>query len=121
MFERDIYLQVRENVVQARDVRRQQVARRVASAPFSHQRSLVGKFSVADRLVREAVREVSGSGLFRRLRILVHPLGNVDGGLTEVEERVLQELARGAGAAKVVVWVGDELSDDAVVQRLNGS
>lgn len=120
MFERDIYLQIRENLVQARDVRSQQVARRVASEPFSHQRSLVGKFSVADPLVREVVKEVCGSGLFRGLRILVHPLVNVDGGLTEVEERVFLELARSAGARKVVVWTGKGLSDEAVVHRLNG-
>jgi hypothetical protein len=43
-----------------------------------------------------------------------------EGGLSEVEERVLKEVAIGAGASKVVVWVGRELSDGEVREKLNG-
>jgi len=42
-----------------------------------------------------------------------------EGGLSEVEERVLRELAMCAGASKVVVWVGHELSDAEVKEKLN--
>lgn len=41
-----------------------------------------------------------------------------EGGLSQVEERVLHELAAGAGARKVVVWVGAELSDGEVLAKL---
>jgi len=43
----------------------------------------------------------------------------IEGGLSQVEERVLRELAAGAGARKVFVWVGHELSDQEVIQRAN--
>ena len=44
----------------------------------------------------------------------------IEGRLSEVEERVLRELAMGAGASKVVVWVGHELSDAEVQEKLDG-
>jgi len=42
----------------------------------------------------------------------------VEGGLTEIEERAFEELARGAGASKVKVWSGSALSDAQVVEKL---
>ena len=53
-------------------------------------------------------------------RVIIQPLELIEGGLSEIEERVLHELARGAGASKVIVWVGPELSDAEVKQKLAG-
>jgi len=44
----------------------------------------------------------------------------IEGGLSQVEERVLTEAAIGAGASKVVVWLGPELKDDEVKAKLKG-
>jgi len=52
--------------------------------------------------------------------VLIQPLELIDGGLSEIEARILHELAIGSGASKVVVWVGAELSDTEVKQKLNG-
>jgi len=43
----------------------------------------------------------------------------IEGGLSEVEERALREVAMAAGASKVVVWVGHELSDAEVRDMLS--
>jgi len=43
-------------------------------------------------------------------RVLIQPLEMTEGGLSEVEDRLFRELALGAGARKVVIWVGKELS-----------
>ena len=40
-----------------------------------------------------------------------------DGGLSKIEERAFMELAAGAGARKVMVWVGHELSDQEVINN----
>ena len=48
-------------------------------------------------------------------RLLANP---IEGGLSEVEERALREVAIGAGASKGVVWVGHELSDAEVRDKL---
>jgi hypothetical protein len=42
----------------------------------------------------------------------------VEGGLSAVEERVLLELAMGAGARRSAVHLGPELSDDGVRAKL---
>jgi hypothetical protein len=50
----------------------------------------------------------------------MHPTELVEGGLSQVEERVLLELPRAGGAWKVVVHVGPVLDDAGVNQKLNG-
>ena len=54
-------------------------------------------------------------------KILIHPLEMVEGGLSQVEQRVLLELAVGAGGSKVALWVGHELSDREVLNEINSS
>ncbi|PQJ62163.1 rod shape-determining protein [Photobacterium angustum] len=72
--------------------------------PFDHKRSFVGDFSCAEKVLQYAVREVLGHNKFvLSPRIVMHQLEKVDGGLTDIEERVLKELAMGAGAREVLV------------------
>lgn len=73
--------------------------------PFDHKRSFVGDFVCAEKLLQYAVREVLGNNKFAiSPRIVMHQLEKVDGGLTDIEERVLKELAMGAGAREVLVY-----------------
>ncbi|PSV51676.1 rod shape-determining protein [Photobacterium sp. GB-1] len=73
--------------------------------PFDHKRSFVGDFACAEKLLQYAVREVLGNNKFSiSPRIVIHQLEKVDGGLTDIEERVLKELAMGAGARQVLVY-----------------
>jgi rod shape-determining protein MreB len=82
---------------------------------------LVGNFTAANQLLKAALRDIlKGPIIAVRPRVLIQPLEMIEGGLSEIEERVLRELAVGAGASKVVVWVGPELSDTQVKQKLNG-
>jgi rod shape-determining protein MreB len=46
--------------------------------------------------------------------LLMHPMEKTEGGLSQVEERILQELALGAGARRAVIWVGQALTDQQV-------
>jgi rod shape-determining protein MreB len=52
--------------------------------------------------------------------VVIHPLEKIEGGLSQVEERLFHELAVGAGASKVVVWAGAPLSDAEVAAKLQG-
>ncbi len=38
-------------------------------------------------------------------------------GYTQVEERILRELAYGAGCSKVKVWFGPDLIDEQVIEK----
>ena len=43
--------------------------------------------------------------------IVMHPLGDPEGGFTQIEIRALRETALGAGAKKVTMWHGRALTD----------
>lgn len=47
-------------------------------------------------------------------QILMHPMEQIEGGVTQVEDRVFRELALGSGASKAAVHVGPSLSGEAV-------
>jgi rod shape-determining protein MreB len=68
--------------------------------PFSHPRMLVGHFLAAELAVKAAVAEVKGSKLFHTTRVLMPPMERLEGGLTQIERRVLHEMALTAGAGK---------------------
>ena len=96
--------------------------------PFSHPRSLIANFSNAEKIIRHAIRSLYGSRLNLKPapRIVMHPLEKHEGGLTEIEERALVELALGAGAREVLVYTGDIIdtkidSYDTVKSRINAT
>jgi rod shape-determining protein MreB len=72
---------------------------------------------VADETLKRAISELGVGSFLKSRRLVMHPLEMVDGGVSEVEERVLLELA-GSDASKAVVWVGRELADSEVQEKL---
>ena len=81
--------------------------------PFSHPRVFVENFLVAEKVLAYAFKIVSGNKPFRvRPVVVAHVVENLDGGLTEIEYRVLHELFENVGARKTYFWEGRELTDD---------
>ena len=115
-----VYVRVRKNQFRVRSLESAAEAAFDAQPPFTTARLLIGQFQAAEKLLKRALTEMSKGGIFAASpQILIQPLEMLDGGLSEVEERVLKEVATGAGASKVVVWVGHELSDAEVREKLN--
>ncbi len=82
------------------------------SNPFSHPRSLVSDFTVAEQLLKHFLRRINRPSLFSLSpKVVMHPLGDPDGGFTQIEIRALMEMGLGAGASQVVLWQGRPLSD----------
>lgn len=81
--------------------------------PFAHPRTPIHNFLIASKLLQKAVRELwkkrSWSDMAIIARVIVHPLHQVQEGLTDVEERALAELATNAGARTVAIHTGREL------------
>ena len=80
--------------------------------PFAHPRSMVSDFASAEALIRVQLQRALGKGWLRVApSVVIHPLGNPDGGFTQVELRAFREMALGAGASTVRVWTGRPLAD----------
>ncbi|SDT91170.1 hypothetical protein [Halopseudomonas salegens] len=78
---------------------------------FTTRRLLVGEFSIAENCLKKAIASVVGKSLIpKSVAVVIHPEEMVDGGLSQVEERIYRELCYGAGARKVALWVGKDLS-----------
>lgn len=89
------------------------------ASPFTTARLLVGEFNVAEQALKNGIRQVMGGGWFRPSpRVVMHQVEMTEGGLSQVETKILQELAIGAGAMKVEVWTGADLSDGEVKAKL---
>ena len=80
--------------------------------PFGHPRSLASDFTDGEQLLKAFVRRLRGNSIFAvSPRVVMHLMGEPSGGFTQIEVRAFREMAMGAGASKVVVWQGRELSD----------
>ena len=112
------YVRVRKNQLRVRSLESAKETIFDAKPPFTSARLLVGEFQIAESLLKRAFKEMKGGIFAVSPQVLVQPLEMVEGGLSEVETRCLRELALGAGASKAVVWVGPELSDADVRQKL---
>lgn len=84
--------------------------------PFAHPRSIVSDFTAGEHLLKTFMSKLQTPGLFALApHIVMHPLGDPEGGYTQVEVRAIQELARGAGAHTAVVWQGRPLTDNELI------
>ena len=112
-----VYVKVSTNQFWVRDVVGKKEVTVSALEPFTTQRLLVGEFSTAKRYLEQGVKKVYEGRWFSVAPVMViQALEMTEGGLSEVEERILRELAVSVGARRVFVWVGYELSDQEVLQ-----
>lgn len=116
-----IYVRVSKNRFRVKNIGTGAEADVTPTPGFTTTRLLVGQFREAQTALKEAMGKVIAKGLFTASPgVVIQPLEMTDGGLSEIEERIFRELAVGAGAAKVVVWLGHELSDPEVKGKLDG-
>jgi rod shape-determining protein MreB and related proteins len=118
IFRTDLYVKIFENRIYARNIGSRKSVEIRATKPFSHPRALVGDFDAAQACLKTAISATKGSGLVLRTRLLIQPMEKIEGGLTQVEERLFTELSLRCRASKVVVWAGESLSDEAVLEKL---
>ncbi|MFN8012043.1 MAG: hypothetical protein U0P81_11650 [Holophagaceae bacterium] len=114
----DYYVRIYADRIVARNVDTGESAEVRPSEPYVHPRCLVGNLSSAERTFVEAFGRVKSANVFRRVRLLVHPCFDVPGGLCEAEERMFRQIAYDASGVAIHLWVGAELGDDQVRERL---
>lgn len=116
---RRVYIQVSYNKLQAKDIDTGKYFHIVANPEFSHPRTIMGNFTNAEQCLISLLKQIRKGSFYLATRLLIHPIEKVEGGLTQIEERALIEFGYGAGASKVVVWIGEELNNRQIAKKLD--
>lgn len=86
---------------------------------FSNDRLAVSSFSIAEDFLSKAIKDFYSVGLFHPSPLVImHQEYKTEGGLGEVEFRILRELALSAGAREVHVWEGAKLSREQIASAV---
>ena len=119
MFSNTVYVRVHKNQFRIRHIESGADTTVMATTPFTTGRLLIGQFEAARDSLKGALKQIVKGRLFAPSPcVVMHPLEMIGEGLSEIEKRTFQEVAIGAGAAQVVVWVGHELGDAEVKEKL---
>lgn len=112
-----IYVQVMQDSFELLYVQQQRSLHQAALRPFATPRLAVGHFEHAEATLQAGVRAITGRRWLVFAPVLVmHQQYLAEGGLSQVEERVLRELAMGVGARQVFIWQGPPLSQEQLLQ-----
>lgn len=99
-----LYIQLRKNRIAVRDIDRKKDVS--AQATFSNQRLLIADFLQAEKALSGLIQQLYPATLIssllrsRRFDIVISALEMNEGGLSPVEERILQEVIAGATRMK---------------------
>lgn len=84
---------------------------------FNHPRTIIGDFEAGVMAIKYCIGQVMYKKAFIRPAVIIHPLEKLEGGLTVIEIRALCEMVQAAGAWKVMVWIGNELTEAQVAKK----
>lgn len=80
---------------------------------FKHPRTIIADFTIAELVMSHFVKQVLKPRILCPSPIMIiHPIDELEGGLTQVEGRALRELCCMAGARDAYCWQGLELSNN---------
>ena len=105
-----LYVKIKVNSLTIKSMKNGEIITINATTPFSTKRLLVGQFSIIEKLLTAGFKKLN-KNLLSPI-VIIHPLENIDDKLSEVEEKVFKELALSAGAREVKLWIGEELTDE---------
>jgi len=78
---------------------------------FDHPRVIMRDFEAASISIKYFLTKLINRAAILRPIMILHPLQNLDGGISQAEVRMLMDVGIAAGARVAMVWTGRELSD----------
>ena len=86
--------------------------------PYDHPSIIIPDFNLAGRVLRFFLTKILHNKiLHQRLIMIMHVIEELEGGLTQIEIRALQELAIEVGGQAIHIWNGRELMDDEIKEN----
>lgn len=112
-----VYVHVLKDAFLLQHVQEDRTLKITSDTPFSSNRLIVGNYTIASEVLSKGLKQlkVIKLGLFAPI-IIMHPKYLCEGGLSQVEQRIISEVARTAGAKKVYVWEGADLSHEQLLK-----
>ncbi len=118
MFENTIYIRLYRNKATIRHIENKRQIVVIPNKSFTTKRLLIGNFSNAETAIKDGINTLYKTKWFYPSpKILIQQMEMNDGGLSEVEERILKEISIAVGARNCVVWDGSELTDNEVLEN----
>jgi hypothetical protein len=87
------------------------------AAAFGHERVILGDFEVAEKLLAKMIRELHRSRGWIKPVVIARIEHRFVNSITPIEIRALCNVIEYAGARRVYVWIGPELTDDELRER----
>jgi rod shape-determining protein MreB len=84
---------------------------------FKHPRTFVSNFEIAEATLRYFICKLVQRKMFVTPLVIFHPTENIEGGVTQIERRGLEELGASIGARKTYVWIGKTLTDNELLDE----
>jgi len=85
---------------------------------FSTEKTLISEYSIAEEILSKAFSDLGESRLLSKgPMVVIQPMELHSEKLSEVEEKLLKELAYDSKAFRANVWVGKQLTDDEVKEK----
>ncbi len=114
-----LYIKLWKDEVEIINVNNGKRIREKSNIPFSSSRLLIADFEVAENFLKRVINKLKRANKIKRYNtILVHPMEFVEGGISEVEERIFLESFERLNGRIVKIWDGEELSNKQVLRKL---
>lgn len=113
-----LYIKIGENSYSFYDPKTEKSKEFYSTSKFSNERLAVSDFVKAEQFLNDSVKKFYDFDFIHPSpKVIMHQVFKTEGGLGDVEQRILRELAYSAGARDVYIWQGYELSRDQIINE----
>ena len=117
-FDQTIYVKVERDAFELFHVQDNRRLRVQSEISFSTNRMAIGEFTKAEKTLKKRLNDLYKKSFLKPApEFVMHQTHLAEGGLCQVEERVLRELALGSGARGVYIWHGQDISEAQLLSR----
>ena len=89
-----------------------------STEPFDNVRQAIANFQLAEVVLCKAFKDLYDNKIWLASPVVImHQLVKTEGGLSQVEKRVLAELALSAGGKEFHIWEGPRLTIDQIKNK----